>query len=145
MASIWILCANGGRARILEAESPTASLVEVAALVNPSARVKERELTSDRPGRTFDSVGAGRHAKASEVEPKQEEEIRFAKLLADRLEQGRVTQAFDRLALVASPEFLGYLRASLDEPLESIVALEIDKDYTSLKPEELRARLPDRL
>lgn len=145
MENIWVLSANSGRAMIFEAESPTAPLVQVEALVNPPARAKQRDLTSDRPGRTFDSFGMGRHAKAVEVDPKQEEQIRFAKLVADRLEQGRVREEFDRVGLVAAPEFLGHLRASLGASLRSAVTFEIDKDYTALRAEELRARLPERI
>jgi len=145
MADIWILSANSGRAAILKADSPTAPLVQIEALVNPAARVKQLDLASDRAGRTFDSMGMGRHAKAVEVDPKQEEQIRFAKLLADRLEAGRVHGEFDRLAVVATPAFLGHLRDSMGAPLRSVVFLEIDKDYTALRNEELRARLPERL
>jgi protein required for attachment to host cells len=145
MPDIWVLSANGARARIYAAESSTAPLVEVSSLVHPEVRVKERDLTSDRPGRTFDSFGTGRHAKSSEVGPKQTEEIRFAHEVADKLEQGRVGHAFDRLVVIAGPTFLGHLRDSMSAPLASAVSLEIDKDYTSLRPEELRARLPERL
>jgi protein required for attachment to host cells len=145
MPSIWVLAANGSRATIYSAESPTASLVEVNSLVHPAVRVKELELTTDRPGRAFDSFGAGRHAMSSEVGPKQTEEIRFAHEVVDKLEQGRVGHAFDKLVVVAGPTFLGHLRDSMSAPLASAVSLEIDKDYTALRPEELRARLPERL
>jgi protein required for attachment to host cells len=145
MPSIWILSANGARAAIYSADSPTAALVELASLEHPEVRAKERELTSDRPGRTFDSFGAGRHAKSSEVGPRQTEEIRFAREVIDRLEQGRVGHAFDRLVVVAAPTFLGHLRDSMSAPLAAVVSLEIDKDYTALRPDELRSRLPERL
>ena len=145
MPSIWILSANGARATIYSAEAPTAALVEVASLEHPEARSKEMELTSDRPGRTFDSFGSGRHAKSSEVGPKQTEQIRFAREVVDRLEQGRVGHAFERLVVVAAPAFLGHLRDSMSAPLASAVSLEIDKDYTALRPDELRSHLPERL
>ncbi|MDX1374790.1 MAG: host attachment protein [Burkholderiales bacterium] len=145
MADIWILSANASRATIFSAASPTAPLVEVEALSNPEARVKQMDLVSDRPGRTFDSVGAGRHAKAVEVEPKQHEEMRFAKSIAERLEHARVENAFERLVIIAAPAFLGLLRAHFGAPLAARVSQEIDKDYTALRPEALRARLPERL
>ena len=63
----------------------------------------------------------------------------------DRLEQGRVENAFERLVVVAAPTFLGLLRAHFNAPLSSLLSLEIDKDYTALRPEELRTRLPERL
>lgn len=145
MPSTWILCANGARATIYSTDSPAGPLVEVASLQHPESRLKEMELTTDRPGRTFDSVGAGRHAKSSEVGPRQTEEIRFAHELVARLEQGRAGHAFDRLVVVAAPAFLGHLRDGMSAPLASAVSLEIDKDYTALRPDELRSRLPERL
>jgi protein required for attachment to host cells len=145
MPSIWVLAANGARATIYSADSPLAPLVEVASLQHPEARMKEMELTTDRPGRTFDSFGKGRHAKSSEVGPKQTEEIRFAHEVASRLEQGRVEHSFERLVVVAAPAFLGHLRDSMSAPLASAVSLEIDKDYTALRADELRSHLPERL
>ena len=145
MADIWILTANGSQATIFEAQSPTSPLVEVATLENPEARAKQMDLASDRPGRTFDSVGGQRHAKAAPTEPKTQAQIRFAKAVAARLEQGRVDNAFGRLVLVAAPAFLGLLRPNFGAPLAARVSLEVDKDYTALKADELRARLPARL
>lgn len=145
MSKIWILAANSGNATLFSADSPTAPLTELATFDNPDARAKQMDLVSDRPGRSFDSHGEGRHAMEVEVDPKKQEQIRFAKLIADRLEQGRVGNAFGRLVLVVAPMFLGLLRANFGAPLSALVSLEMDKDYTALRPEELRARLPERL
>lgn len=145
MTKIWILAANSGNATLFAADSPTAPLTELETFDNPEARAKQMTLTSDRPGRSFDSQGDGRHAMAVEVEPKEQEQIRFAKLIADRLERGRADNAFERLVVVAAPAFLGQLRANFGAPLSSMVSLEIDKDYTALRPDALRAQLPERL
>ncbi|MBY0475259.1 MAG: host attachment protein [Nitrosomonas sp.] len=145
MTKIWILIANSGNATLFTADSPTASLTELMTFDNPDARAKQMELSSDRPGRSFDSYGEGRHAMATEVEPKEQEQIRFAKLIVDRLEQGRMENAFERLVVVAAPAFLGLLRTNFNAPLSSLLSLEINKDYTSLRADELRARLPERL
>lgn len=145
MAKIWILAANSGNATLFSADSPTAPLIELMSFDNPEARVKQMELTSDRPGRSFDSHGEGRHAMEVAVDPKEQEQIRFAKLIADRLEKGRVDNDFERLVVVAAPAFLGQLRANFGAPLSSLVSLEMDKDYTALRPGDLRARLPERL
>lgn len=145
MSKIWILAANSGNATLFTADSPTAPLTEFATFDNREARAKQMDLVSDRPGRSFDSHGEGRHAMEVEVDPKKQEQIRFARLIADRLEQGRVENAFGRLVLVVAPMFLGLLRANFSAPLNALVSLEIDKDYTALRPEELRARLPEQL
>ncbi len=145
MAVIWVIVADSGKARIFSADTPIGALTEREAFVNPEVRVKQMELRTDRPGQTSESAGEGRRAKAVEVEPKDQERIRFAKLLAERLERARLENAFERLALVAAPAFLGLLRESITTPLRAHVSLEVDKDYVSLAPAELRARLPDRL
>jgi protein required for attachment to host cells len=66
-------------------------------------------------------------------------------MIADRLEAGRVANAFERLALVASPAFLGLLRGHLGAPLQSQLAFTLDRDYVTPSPEEIRARLPEQL
>jgi len=63
----------------------------------------------------------------------------------ERLEQGRTSGAFERLAVVAAPAFLGHLRDSMSDALRTKVVLELDKDYTALPADELRAHLPERL
>lgn len=60
MPGIWILSANGASATIYSADSPTAALVKVASLEHPEGRSREKELSSDRPGRTFDRFAPGR-------------------------------------------------------------------------------------
>ena len=77
--------------------------------------------------------------------PRQQVQLRFAQRIADRLEHARNAHAFDRLVLVAAPAFLGLLRLSFGAPLRSLVSLEVDKDYTALRPDQLRAHLPERL
>ncbi|MDO8893868.1 host attachment protein [Nitrosomonas sp.] len=145
MTKIWILSANSGNATLFTADSPTAALTELETFDNPDARVKQIELTSDRPGRSFDSHDDGRHAMEVKVDPKEQEQIRFAKLLVDRLEQGRVANEFGRLVVVAAPAFLGRLRENFNTSLNALLSLEIDKDFTALRAEELRTRLPERL
>lgn len=145
MTKIWILAANSGNAKLFAADSTTAPLIELDTFDNPDARVKEMALVSDRPGRSFDSHGEGRHAMEVEIGPKEQDQLRFAKLIVAHLEKGRMSSAFERIVLVAAPAFLGQLRSNFDAPLSALVSLEIDKDYTSLRPEELRARLPERL
>jgi len=145
MTDIWIVTANSARATIYRADSPTAPLAEIASFEHPEARLKQMALTSDRPGRSFDSKGEGRHAMSKEVEPKAQEQIRFAKSITEHLEQGRTGHAFERLVLVAAPAFLGHLRVHFGAPLQACISLEVDKDYTALRADELRARLPERL
>jgi protein required for attachment to host cells len=56
-----------------------------------------------------------------------------------------VANEFERLALVASPGFLGRVREHLGAPLQSRLAFTLDKDHVTQTAEEIRARLPERL
>lgn len=141
----WIVVAESSRARIFSAESLRAPLEELESIAHPEGRLHERELTSDRPGRSFDSAGEGRHAMATEVGPKEKEAIDFATLIVGRVEAGRKEGRFQKLILVAPPRFLGHLRSKLGPEAARMVSAEIDKNLVQLSPADLRDQLPDKL
>jgi protein required for attachment to host cells len=141
----WILVADSARARIFSVESATAPLKPVEQLVHPESRLHDRDINADRPGRSFDSFGAGRHATGSEVSPKEQESMRFAKTVADRLNQGRVENRFRRLTIVADPRFLGQLRDCIAPEVAKLVCSEIDKDLSKADDAAIREHLPERL
>ena len=145
MSTIWILVAESSKATIYAAKKPASSLSKVQSFSHPESRLHEQELTSDLPGRTFDSLGSNRHAMSTAVEPKKEEAIRFSKELVEALELGRAQCRFDKLYIVAPPEFLGLLRAHASALLADTVVQEINKNLTALKPAELRKQLPEYL
>ncbi len=138
---IRVLAADAGGARLYQAEKPVAELALLRAFDNPDGRAHERELTSDLPGRAFDSGGQGRHAMEQQVSPKQEAAIRFAGELADAL--ASESDRYDKLYLVAPPAFLGLLRQKLNGRLNGKEIIEVDKDYAALDARALRARLPE--
>ena len=145
MKKTWILVADSARARILLAESAKGALRELEDLAHPEGRMHESELTTDLPGRSFDSAGQGRHAMEQPVSPSEQEQIRFAKQLADRLEQARENGEYRQLILVAPPAFLGYLRKQLTPDVEKRVSFELDKDLARMSAGEIRDHLPEYL
>lgn len=144
MTSTWVVVADSGSARIFTADSATGPLVEKEDYAHPEARVAERTLASDRPGRTVDSSGR-RHAFSGEESPRRHEANAFAKLLGKRLAGARAKHEFDHLVLVAAPAFLGMLRGSLDAETRKCVESELSLDLVSFRPEEIRTRLPEML
>ena len=145
MAAIWVLTADGAKARLFAADAPTGALQELETFANPEGRAKQCELKTDRPGATSPRMGRGRRATEPDVSPHEHALQQFAKLLVDYLEAGRTGNDFERLALVAAPAFLGMLRDQMSAPLKSLVSLELDKDFVALDAGELRPRLPERL
>ncbi len=142
---IWVVTANASRARIWAADKPASGLSLVREMEAPEARMHERELTTDLPGRAFDSGGQGRHAMEQEVSPKEEAARRFARELGEQLAEAAREGAFDKLYLIAAPSFLGMLREHAREGLNGREIVEVDKDYTTLEGQELRQRLPEYL
>ncbi len=61
MTQTWLIVADGARARFFERKSAS-ELSEFDVMVSPEGRTDEGSLASDRPGRSFDSRGDGRHA-----------------------------------------------------------------------------------
>lgn len=143
MSKDWVVVADKNRCRIFRQTSRTSPMEEIAVLVAPVTRLRNQDITTDRPGSTFDSGGQGRHIKGSSVEPVEQEAIRFAKDVVAKLEDGRRQNSFQRLYVIAEPRFLGHLRQHYSRPLEEMIAAEIDKDWATQTADEIRERLRD--
>jgi len=143
MRTSWIVVADSACATLYEAAAPNAPLNEIHTYLHAEARMHEQKLTSDLPGRTFDSMGSNRHAMSSPTDPKREEAIRFAKELVQALERGRNEHRFERLYVAAPPAFLGLLRSHYSAPLAAMVAQELDKNLTGESMPALRRQLPE--
>ena len=142
----WVVIADSSRARLFKAESALGPLQELAALAHPEARLHVQELTSDLPGRAFDSNGqGGRHAMEQAVDPKENEALKFARQIADYLETAQSESKFNKLVLTAAPKFLGYLRQYLSARVAVLVSQEIDKDLVQHPAQDIRRHLPERL
>ncbi len=144
MPNTWVVVADSGSARIFMADSPTGKLVEREDYAHSEARVPERRLVSDRKGQTMNSQGR-RHAFSANVAPQEAESLAFARLLAERLEGARAEGELDHIVLVAAPEFLGKLRAALDGETRKHVDAEMALNLTSLRADEIHARLLEKL
>lgn len=145
-----IVVANEGEARFYDAGGRDARLKEAGRLENPKARMHDRDLKSDRPGRVFDRAasGAGRrgavshHGVGGERRPRRHEAALFAKRVMRELQKARREGRFERLVLIAAPAFLGVLRGALTKSLQSSVAAEVAKDLVQQPAESIRAKLP---
>lgn len=143
MSKVWVVSADSSRVKILESDNRVGPLTEVDEWEHPEARLKDRDLHSDKPGRSFDSAGQGRHAMEQELDATQVEAIRFAKELCEYLQEQAGSGAFDKLVLAAAPEFLGLLRDNLDKMVREKISAEVDKDLVGESPDEIRKSLPD--
>lgn len=143
MKTTWIVLAESARARIFTLVEPGAKLHERTALSHPESRMHDRELTSDLPGRAFDSHGQGRHGMEQKQAPHDQEAQAFAAEIAREVARVQDEEPFDALVLVAPPKFLGLLRAQLDKGSREKVVGEIDKNLVESDLKTLERLLPE--
>ncbi len=148
-----IVVANQAEARFYDAAGPRSRLRDAGRLANPEARLHDRDLKSDRPGRVFTSAasGSGRrgavahHATGGERQPRKQVAIVFARKIATELIAAKRNGQFDRLVLIVAPSFLGILRKALPKSLQSDVAAAVAKDLQDPRADEVRAHIPQQV
>jgi protein required for attachment to host cells len=137
----WILVADRSRALILHAlPQNLGPYPTLASFAHPEGRLRSQDRDSDTSGRV--SLPGGIR---STVEPHEDswhvEARRFAKDLADVLQNDRQNGRFDRLFVVAPPAFLGVLREALPGTVRKTIAAEIAEELLSLPAAEWQSRL----
>jgi protein required for attachment to host cells len=138
----WILVADGRRARVLVEERRGANLEEPddwAMEIGPD----ELYDAQDRPPRSFDRVGAGRHAMDKGRSLHEQEEEKFLKRVADRVTDAERHNQFDHLVIAAPPRALGLLRSMLGPGAKSRIRADLSKDLLDEPAPKLRERLGD--
>lgn len=137
----WVLIADGARARVLAQARPFEALAPAFEEELIGTTAQSKEIASDRPGRSFDSAGQGRHAMEPPTDPQRYAKFAFARELAERLEEAAHAHRFAKLVLVAAPKTLGDLRDLLPDAVRAKVVAEIDKDLTKVPLRELPKHL----
>lgn len=145
MKLTWLIIADNSRVRIFSTDSRTGPIEEIKSIIHPEARLHEYELTSDLPGRGAGKDGVGRHAYQDEISPKDQENINFAREIANGLDAARKDNKFKQLILVAAPGFLGNIRNQLNTQTLKLSCFELAKNLSHLSATEIRKHLPERL
>src|SRR5574338_208908 len=138
----WLLLADGRRTRILREARRGAPLE-----LTDSLEIGENELydPQDRPPRSFDRMGAGRHAMDKGRSLHEQEEPNFLKRVAERIAEAERQNQFDHLVIAAPPRALGLLREMLPDGARSRICAETAKNLLDEDLPQLRERLRDML
>jgi protein required for attachment to host cells len=140
MATSWILVANASEAKVFSNKGIGKGLEIVAKLKHPDSRKKASDLVSDRPGH-MPGAGNGHGSHIPLTDPKQHQHDIFARELVHQLDQGRTSNSYQRLIVVAEPHFRGLLNGVMNSQVSGLVSDTIDKDYTKLNDKELATHL----
>lgn len=139
----WVLVADGKRATIFHNDGPNRGLAPVPGHRYETVLPPDRELRSDKPGRTFDSAGDQRHGISPPTDYHRLEKERFAEGIAEKIEAAALSNEFDRLVVVAAPQTLGVLRGALRQHAKAKLVGTIDKDLTEESAPRIASHLGD--
>jgi protein required for attachment to host cells len=136
MPTTWIMVANASHAKLFSNKGPNRGLELVKEFDHPESRERAAELVSDRIG---NYAGSGSYAQPTS--PKEHEAERFALQIAQELEQGRVSNAYEKLIVVTSSHFMGLLNNRISPQVKNKISESINKDYTQMPVKELTGYL----
>lgn len=145
MTVTWVVTADSTSANIFEILKIGGDFRPITELRHAQSQMKGSDLASDRPGRAFDSAGTGRHAMAPQVDLKAHEADVFAREVCEFIDNARARNRFERLVVVAPPDFLGRLRQNISPAANKLVTESLAKNLVGCAPEEIRARLQSAL
>ena len=137
----WILIADGARGRVLENDGPGKGVQQVEGCDYRASHEADREINADRPCRTHDSAGHGRHAMEASASPHRIAKADFARTLLGDLERKLAAGAFDRLVIIAPPKTLGDMRQHMSGSLKACLIGEIHKDLTQVPNDAIAPHL----
>lgn len=135
----YIVACSGAEARIFLSERRFGNWSQLELMENPGATFRDQDRNTDRPGRTFDSFGKGRHAMAQEVNVRDHELQGFAGDISQYLSKAHTAGQFRQLVLVAEPTILGFIRRKLSPPLKRALSFEVPKNPADFDVERLQS------
>ncbi|HVZ32572.1 MAG TPA: host attachment protein [Polyangiaceae bacterium] len=136
-----VLVAHDAGARSFENRGPGKGLLQLSSTDFEDGRRHVGEFEEDRPGRSFDRGGQGRHAYAAEQDAHEHAIEHFARELAKDLGRDYRSGAFAQLVLIAPPRFLGMLRGELDDLVGRTLIGTVAKDLPRATVNELCQQL----
>jgi len=139
----WILIADASRARILKNDGPGLGIDAIDGMMFEGENRRVQDIMADKPGRSYDTAGGGRHAMEYKSDAKHEDERAFAETLISALQEAHDRKDYDQLILIAPPKMLGDLRAASPAALKAVTCAEINKDLTQIPNGEMADHLKD--
>jgi protein required for attachment to host cells len=137
-APTCIVACSAAHARFWRSDSRFGAWRRINEMNDPAASQREAEFSSDRPGRSFNSVGKGRHAMSQPQTGQNHEKLIFARQIAKYLNQSIANSDFLHVALIAPPKFLGIVKTELSNTTLRAVVLEESKNLTDLNDAEIK-------
>jgi protein required for attachment to host cells len=136
----WVVVCDGAKALVLENAGsrmhPNLTTRQVFEQPDPP----DREISADKPGRAFGSVGDVR-SSVEQVDRHDQEEQRFLARIADHLDKAVLAGDTPSLIVVAPPRAIGILRRAYTSHVRQALRAEVEKDFVKLPVKEIERHL----
>ncbi|MFY9772262.1 MAG: host attachment family protein [Xanthobacteraceae bacterium] len=136
----FVFVGDGSKALFLRNEGDAEALNLKTEQVFTDRNPPTHEQGTDRPGRAFSSVGAGR-SSVTQTNWHTLEKHRFAYEVAATLERVVRERGVEALVVVAPPRALADLRKAFHPDVKKKIIAEIDKDLTKFPIDQIEKHL----
>jgi len=136
----WVVVCDGAKALLLENVGNRLAPNLVTREVYGQPDPKTHELGTDKPGRSFSSVGSG-HSAMEQTDWHEQEEQRFLAKLAARLDKAVLAGETQSLIVVAPPRAIGVLRRQYSAHIRQALKAEVEKDYVRMPVADIARHL----
>jgi protein required for attachment to host cells len=132
----WVLALNSSVCRIYKLSTKPYQVTLLKEILHPESKLRDIELTSDKPGH-YKAGGAAHGAFSQQTDPKEIQLDDFSRQIADVLDHGRNTEAYNQLIVVALPHMDGLLFQHINKHVKDLVTHNIKHDVLNLTEHEL--------
>lgn len=132
----WVVATDSTTCRIYEYTKKPIQLILVEEISHPENRLRDIEITSDKPGHYKASSGA-RGAFVQSSDPKAVKIANFSREIAQQLDSGRNKHAYKNLIIIAPPHMNGLLHQHINKHVKDMVTHNIKKDVIHFNDHEL--------
>ena len=132
----WIVTANTNDCRIYEKHDNALKLIKE--ISRPENKLKDSELSSDKPGRYNSSNsmgGGGAYAPHTEIEDVQDSN--FAREIARELNEARNKNNYKELEIIMPAQIEGLFSKHLNTNVKDLIKLTMQKNIMHLSEKEL--------
>lgn len=132
----WLVNTDTNLCRIYQYTTQPRELKLLNEIKHPENKERNQDLVTDRPGH-YSTNTTTRGSYSPETEPKEIQIDKFAKEIADILENGRVHQLYNQLIIIALPHMNGLLHQHFNKHVQELVIHKITKDFIHVTDREL--------
>jgi protein required for attachment to host cells len=139
---IRVIVADQSEARFYDLDGISSRLSVVGKLLDPNAPAPTERVVAAGSETNAKRAPPTPRVPGSELRPRKDAAMRFARQIAAELSGAKRDNAFDRLVLVAGPAFIGLLRSALSESVRATLVAEVRKDLVAADDESIAAVVP---